>query len=113
LARHAKLVVDQRQRVIRLSTVTFVWLCGLAAGLYAVLAATAKYGCMSGDDATGCKTSGSVLGIVLLITVIAIVTVITLATANRPSRHVLVIGGIGVAALAICAFAAASLLATT
>jgi hypothetical protein len=112
LPRHAK-VVDQRLRTIRLSTVAFVWLCGLAAGLYAVLAAAAKYGCMNGDDAVGCKTSGSVLGIVLLVTVIAIVIVVTLTTANRAARGVLVVGVFGVVGLAICAFAAASLLSTT
>jgi hypothetical protein len=111
LPRHAK-VVNQRLRVIRLSTVAFVWLCGLAAGLCATLAAAAKYGCMSGDHAVACQTSGSVLGIVLLITVIAIVTVVTLVTMNRPVRPVLIIGGLGVVALAICTFAAASLLST-
>jgi uncharacterized membrane protein len=112
LPRHAK-ALDQQLGVIRWSTVAFVWLCGLAAGFCAVLAAAAKYGCMSGDRAVGCKTSGSVLGIVLLITVIVIVTVVTLTTANRPRQRVLVIGGIGVAGLAICTIAAVSLLATT
>jgi hypothetical protein len=112
LPRHAK-VVDPRLRVIRLSTVAFVWLCGLVAGLHAVLAAVAKYGCATGDEAVGCKTSGSVLGIVLLVTVIVIVTVVTLTTANRSARRVLVIGGFAVGGLAICTVAAVSLLATT
>ena len=111
MRRQAK-VGNERLRAIRLSTVALVWICGLAAGLYATLAAAAKYGCMSGDQALACKTSGSVLGIVLLITVIAIVTVVTLATMNRPARPLLVIGGLGILALAICAVAAASLLAT-
>jgi hypothetical protein len=112
LSRHAK-VVDQRLRVIRLSTVAVVWLCGLAAGLYAALAAVAKYGCVSGDRSLGCQTSGSVLGIVLFITVLAVVTLVTLATMHRPARPVLIIGGLGVAALAICTVAAVSLLSTT
>ena len=112
MPRHAK-TVDQRRRVIRWSTVTFVWLCGLAAGFYAALAAAAKYGCMSDDRAVGCTTSGSVLGIVLLVTIIAIVTVVTLTTANVLERRVLIIGAIGVGALAICTVAAAGLLATT
>jgi hypothetical protein len=90
-----------------------VWLCGLAAGFYAALAAAAKYGCAGGDTSIGCKTSGSVLGIVLLVTIIAIVTVVTLATTNRPRRGVFIIAAIGVGGLAICTFAAASLLATT
>ena len=112
MARHAK-VIDSQLRVIRLSTVAFVWLCGLAAGFYAALAAVAKYGCESGDTSIGCKTSGSVLGIVLLVTIIAIVTVVTLTTANRPRRRVYIIAAVGVTGLAICTFAAASLLATT
>ena len=91
----------------------FVWLCGLAAGLYAVLAAAAKYGCMSGDRGLGCTTSGSLLGIALLLATIVIVTVVTLMTANRPPGRVLVIGAVGVGCLAICAVAAASMLATT
>jgi hypothetical protein len=68
---------------------------------------------MSGDRAVGCTTSGSALGIGLLIAIIVIVTVVTLMTANRPAGRVLVIGGIGVGCLAICAVAAASVLATT
>jgi hypothetical protein len=104
---------DQRLGVIRWSTVGFVWLCGLAAGLCAVLAAAAKYGCMSGDRAVGCTTSGSLLGIALLVAIIVILTVVTLMTANRPAARVLVIGAVGVGCLAICAVAAASVLATT
>jgi hypothetical protein len=111
LPRHAR-VVDQRLRAIRLSSLAFVWLCGLAAALYAVLAAAAKYGCVTGDQGMACKTSGSVLGIVLLITIIAIVALVTLTTMNRPPRRVLVISGFGVAALAVCGVAAASLLST-
>jgi hypothetical protein len=111
LPRHAS-PVDERRRVIRLSCVAFVWLCGLGAGLCAVLAAAAKYGCMGGDQALACKTSGSVLGVVLLITVIATVTVVALTTVNRPTRAVIVISAVGVVALAICTFAAASLLST-
>ena len=112
MPRHAKFV-DQRLRGIRLSTIAFVWVCGLAAGFCAALAAAAKYGCVSGHTGMACRTSGSILGIVLLVTVIAVVTVVTLATTNRPARSVIVIGSLGVAALAVCTVAAASLLATT
>ena len=111
MARHAR-VVDQRLRVIRLSTIAIVWLSGLAAGLYSLLSAAAKYGCMSGADGLACRTSGSVVGIVLLVTVLAIVTLVTLTTANRPARPVLVIGGIGLVALVVCLIAACSLLST-
>jgi hypothetical protein len=111
LPRHAK-VVDQRLHVIRVSTIAAVWVYGLVAGLYALLAAAAKYGCMKDDDGLACHTSGSVLGIVLLVTVIAVVTLVTIACPNRPGRTVLVIGGFSIAALTACLIAAISLLAT-
>jgi predicted branched-subunit amino acid permease len=107
LSRHAK-VIDERLRAIRLSTVAVVWLFGLAAGLYSVLAAAARFGCMSGDRAVACQTSG----LVLLVTVVAIVIVVTVMTGRRPARPVLIIGGTGVGALAICWIAAWSLLST-
>lgn len=108
---HAK-VVDRRQRAIRLWTVAFVWLCGLAAGFCAFLAAAARYGCVSGDQGMACTTSGSVLGFVLLAAVIAVVVVVTLATTNGAARRVLFFGGFGVLALGICAVVAGSLLST-
>ena len=111
MSRHAK-VIDERLRAIRLSTVAVVWLFGLAAGLYSVLAAAARFGCMSGDRAVACQTSGSILGLVLLVTVVAIVIVVTVMTGRRPARPVLIIGGTGVGALAICWIAAWSLLST-
>ncbi|MDT4942137.1 MAG: hypothetical protein QOJ34_2226 [Pseudonocardiales bacterium] len=111
MARHAK-VVDPRLRVVRLSIVVVIWAYGLVAGLYALLAGAAKFGCMRGDGGLACRTSGSVLGVVLLVTVAAVVMLVTLASANRSERRVLIIGGVGVAALTACLVAALSLLAT-
>jgi hypothetical protein len=111
LPSHAK-VVDERLRAIRVATVVVVWLVGLAAGLYALLAASAKFGCMGGDRALACQTSGSILGLVLLAAVVAIVTVVTVMTSGRAARPVLIIGGVGAGALAICLVAAWSLLET-
>ena len=111
MSRHAK-AVDERLRAIRLSTVAVVWLLGLAAGLYSLLAAVAKFGCMSGNRALACRTTGSVLGVVLLVAVVAIVIVVTVLTGRRPARPVLIIGAVGVAALTVCLIAAWSLLAT-
>ena len=112
MPRHAK-VVDQRLRVIRIATVAAIWVFGLLAGLYATLAATAKYGCMSHDDGFGCGTPGSVLGIVLLVTVMSVVTLVSLTCPNRAARPVLLIGGFGAAALTACLVGSLSLLATT
>jgi hypothetical protein len=112
LARHGK-VVDERLRTVRLATITVVWAYGLVAGLYALLAAAAKYGCMTGADGLACRTAGSVLGIVLLVTVVAVVTVVSLACPSRRTRPVLLIGGAALGALTLCLVASLSLLATT
>ncbi len=112
MARHAKLV-DQRLRAIRISTVSVVWVCGLAAGFVALLASAARYGCSSSNNGFGCGTSGEVVGIVLVVTVIAIVTLVTLLTNDRPARRVLTVGAVGLAALVVCAVAARAVLATT
>jgi uncharacterized membrane protein len=112
LARHARLV-DQRLRVIRISTVSVIWLCGLGAGFVALLAAAAKYGCAASNDGFGCGASGEVVGVVLVITVIAVVILVTLMTHDRPARRVLTVGGFGLAALVLCFVAAHAVLATT
>jgi hypothetical protein len=112
LARHAK-TVDGRLRAIRLSTVSVVWVCGLAAGYFGLLGATAKYGCTKGADGFGCRTSGSIVGIVIVIAVIAIVIAVTTLTIDRPRRRVLIVGGFGLLALAACFTLAQVLLATT
>jgi hypothetical protein len=111
LSRHAQ-AVDERLRAIRLSTVAVVWLVGLAAGLYSLLAAAAKFGCMGGDRALACQSSGSILGFVLLAAVVVIVIVVTVLAGRRPARPVLIIGAVGAGALAICWIAAWSLLST-
>ena len=95
-----------------MSTVAAVWVVGLAAGFYSVLAATAKFGCIDGNRALACRASGSVLGLVLLCAVVAIVTVATVLIGRRPARPVLVIGGTGVAALAACLILAWRLVST-
>jgi hypothetical protein len=111
LARHAK-SVDGRLRAIRLSTVSIIWLGGLAAGFFGLLGAAAKYGCASGDNGFGCRTSGSVVGILLVIAVIAVVIAVTVLTHDRPLRRILVVGIVGLAVLALCFAAAQVLLAT-
>lgn len=101
-----------RLRPIRTAALAAVWLVGLAAGFYAFLASAARYGCISGDDGLACGTSGSVAGVVLLVTVVATVTAVTLLSIDRPVRPALGIAGGGLAVLAVCLFAARTLLST-
>jgi hypothetical protein len=111
LSRHAK-DVDPRFRAIRLPAVGLVWLCGLAAGYYALLGAAAKYGCGTSDDGFACDGSGSAVGVLLVIAVIGIVIAVTLLTSERPTRAILLVSGVGFVALVCCLVAARSLLAT-
>ncbi len=111
MSRHAK-AVDQRLRTIRVSTVIVIWLSGLVAGFFGLLGAAARYGCGAGDDGLACHTSGSVAGVLIVVAVISVVTAVTVLSQDRPVRGVLVIGGVGLAALALCFVAARSLLAT-
>jgi hypothetical protein len=105
--------VDRRLRAIRRFTVSVIWLAGLAAGFFALLGAAAKYGCTNGNNGFGCRTSGSVAGMLLVAAVIAVVIAATVLTHDRPRRRVLIVGAAGFAALAICFAAAQALLAST
>ena len=100
-------------RAIRVSTVLLIWLCGLTAGFFGFLGAAAKYGCANGDKGFGCRTSGSVVGIVTVVAVLAIVIAVTVMTHDRPPRRVLVVGAVGFVALLVCFAVAQVLLATS
>jgi hypothetical protein len=104
--------VDRRVHTIRVGTVLLVWLCGLAAGFYGLLAAAARYGCGVHQTGLACRGSGSLIGILIVIVVIAVVTAVTIVVPNRPPRGVLIAGGAGLAALVLCLVAARSVLAT-
>jgi uncharacterized membrane protein len=111
VARHAR-TVDRRARVIRLSTVTVVWIGGLTAGFFGLLGAAARYGCGTSDTGLACRTSGSVVGGLIVVAVIIVVTTVTVLTHERPPRRVLTTGGIGLVALVLCLVAARGLLGT-
>lgn len=100
-------------RAIRLSTVSLTWVCGVAAGFFGLLGATAKYGCATDNNGLGCSTSGSVIGILIVVAVLAIVIGVTLMTNDRPPRRVLIVGAVGLAALVVCFALAQMLLATS
>jgi hypothetical protein len=111
LARHLR-TVDRRDRGARIGTVAVVWLAGLTAGFYGLLAATARYGCSSADHALACGTPGSLLGVLVVVVVIAVVTAVTVLAFGRGDRAVVWFGATGLAALALC-FAGARMLLST
>ena len=89
-----------------------VWLGGLAAGFFGLLAAAARYGCGASDNGLACRGSGSLLGILVVLAVVAVVTAVTVLSHERAPRHVLVLGAVGLIALMGCFMAARSLLDT-
>ena len=111
MARHVR-SFDRRASTVRRSTVVAVWLGGLAAGFFGLLAAAAKYGCGANDHGLACRTTGSALGVLVVIAVVAVVTVVTVLTHERPPRRVLTLGGAGLLALLVCFVAAQALLGT-
>lgn len=110
-ARHAH-TGDPRARRIRLATVLLVWLAGLAAGFFAILASFVRFGCGDGDDGLACQNSGTALAIAVVVGVIAIVTVVTVLTYEREPRRIVITGVGGLIALAALFLAARSLLST-
>jgi hypothetical protein len=89
-----------------------VWLGGLVAGFFGLLAAVATYGCADSDPGLACRTSGSLLGVVVVLAVIAIVTAVTLLSHGRPPRGAALLAGSGLVALVVCFVAARMLLDT-
>jgi hypothetical protein len=98
--------------VVRLSTVAVVWLCGLAAGFFGLLSAAARYGCGAADNGFACRTSGSVVGILVVIAVIVVVTTVTILSHDQPPRRLVTMGTTGLIALVLCFVAARALLST-
>ena len=103
---------ERRLRVTRRGTVAAVWLAGLLAGFYGLLAATARYGCAGSDNGLACHVGGSVVGVLIVVAVLAVVTAVTLLSDRGSSREILVLGGSGVIALGVCFVAARMLLAS-
>lgn len=111
MARHAR-TVDARSRAIRLGTLLLVWLGGLAAGLFGLLGAAARYGCRTTDQGLACRAAGSFVGVLLVVVVIAIVTAVTVLTIDSPPKRVLAAGAFGLVGLASCLYAARVLLSS-
>lgn len=100
-------------RLIRLGVLALVWLCGIAAGLFALLSAGARYTtCSAGSASLACTGSGTALGALLVVAVVAGVTVATLVSYGRERRTLLVIGGAALVLQLGLLLAAHALLAT-
>jgi hypothetical protein len=95
-----------------MTTVTVVWLGGLAAGFFGLLGAAARYGCGASDKGLACHGTGTTLGVIIVLAVVATVTAVTVLTHDREPRPVLAIGGAGLVALALCFVFARMLLGT-
>jgi hypothetical protein len=104
--------VDRRLRAIRISTVSLIWACGLAAGFFGLLGAAARYSCNAHESGFGCQTSGTIVGIVVLLAVIVVVASVTVLTYDRPARRVVTIGVVGFLVLVACFVVARVLVAT-
>ena len=111
MARHTQ-PANRGTRLVALAVVVVVWLCGLAAGFYALLGIAARYGCGSNNHGLGCGNGGSAVGVALLIGVIASVTSVTVLVHGRSRLRILLIGVIGLFALAACALGSHALLNT-
>jgi hypothetical protein len=111
MARHAR-SINRANRLVALAVVTVVWVCGLGAGFYALLSIAARYGCGATNHGLGCGNAGSAVGVALLIGVIATVTSVTVLVHGRNPMRILVIGLVGLFALAGCAVGAHALLNT-
>jgi hypothetical protein len=113
VGRHTPPAATSRPRLARAATLTVVWLAGLAAGLFALLGAAARYTTCSGHSTSlACEGTGTSLGVVLVLGVVTIVTTATVVTHGRDRRQVLVIGAIALLVLAGLLLAARALLAT-
>lgn len=90
-----------------------LWLAGLGAGYYALLAAAAKYTtCTAHSTGLACRTSGFSLAIALVVAIVAVVTAATVVSHRRASRWIVLIVLAALIALGGCLFAAHSLLDT-
>jgi hypothetical protein len=107
MGRHLK-PADRHTRAVRTSALLLVWVGGLVVGFFGILSAGARYGCSHTAKGLACRTSGSALGVALVVAVIAVVTAVTVATHGRQPRTIAVVtvlGGLGLSACYACAHA--------
>ncbi|MGH8963544.1 MAG: hypothetical protein ACRDWT_20530 [Jatrophihabitantaceae bacterium] len=112
MGRHSNPVAGT-SRAVRGTTLVLIWLAGIAAGLFALLGAAARYTtCSSHATTLACRSSGTTLGAVLVVAVVAVVTTITVATHGRDRRWIAIAGAVGLLVLAGLFLASRALLST-
>jgi hypothetical protein len=111
VARHAK-QTDSRWTLTRAGALTLIWLGGLTAGFFAILAAAARYSCGPTAHGLACRPAGTAVGGGLIIAVIAIVTAVTVATYDSGHRRLAAWTVAGASALLGCYFGAHALIGT-
>jgi hypothetical protein len=103
-------------RSARLWTIAAIWVLGLAAGFFAIVAATAKYGCAAADDGPACTTAGSVFSLVLaagVVVTVGVVTAILLSAAPGSGRRIRRATTTGLALLVLALAVAVTLVGTS
>jgi hypothetical protein len=111
VGRHAR-AASPRWRFARGTALAAIWLGGLAAGFFAILAAAARYSCAPSAHGLACRSAGTAVSGGLIISVIAIVTVVTVATHDSDHRRLVAWTGAGVLGLIACYFGAHAVIAT-
>lgn len=111
MARHVR-VASSRWRAARASALTLIWLVGLAAGFFAILAATARYSCSPSAHGLACRSAGTAVSSLLIVGVIATVTAVTVATHDSGHRRLLGWTLSGALVLVACFVLARAVIAT-
>lgn len=111
MARHIR-VPSSRWRAARASALTFIWLGGLTAGFFAILAAAARYSCNPSAHGLACRPAGTGVSATLIVGVIATVTAVTVATHDSGRRRLVAWTVGGAIVLATCFLLARAVIGT-
>lgn len=111
MARHIR-VPSGRWRIARASALTFIWLAGLTAGFFAILAGTARYSCSPAAHGLACRSSGTAVSSLLIVGVIATVTAVTVATHDSGRRRLVAWTASGAIVLVACLLLARAVIST-
>jgi hypothetical protein len=93
--------------------IAILWICGLLAGFYAMLSVGTRYGCGVNAHGLACRSTGTILGVGIVVAVIATVTAASLLAWDATTwRARLLRMSAGLALLIGCLFAARALIGT-
>ena len=116
MARHAHRragLPGRAPRPLRWLAVALIWLAGVAAGLFTLVAGAARVvTCSAHAPGLACRGTGTVFAVLLLVAVVAVVTSATVLTLARTSAQLAALTVVAVAVLVGLLAGARSLLAT-